>query len=214
MNLPTTQIFKRVHRERYHHGDLRTALINAAIELVRKNGPEHLSLRAAADQVGVSPSAVYHYFPDKDSLIDGVGEKLFTELAGMQREVLHQIPGKSARAAKLRFRELGRTYFSWAKNEPNLFRLVFGGFCKVKFDDEHERQESYATLTTCLDDLLRTGLISPSMRKHGELLTWSAVHGASYLIIEGLLPSEAFEDLLDAIELALKGEKGEKRELS
>ncbi len=193
-------------RKSYHHGDLRAALIEAAIELVRKNGPDHLSLRAAADQVGVSPSAVYHYFPDKDSLIDGMGEKLFSDLAAMQREALSQIPGKSARAAKLRFRELGRTYFLWAKREPNLFRLVFGGFCKVEIQDSHERKESFVTLTNCLDDLLATGVISPNMRNHGELLTWSAVHGASYLIIEGLLPPEAFEQLLDAIELAMKSQ--------
>lgn len=211
MSLPTVQLLKRTRRKSYHHGDLRAALTEAAIELVRKNGPEHLSLRAAADQVGVSPSAVYHYFPDKDSLVDAIGEKLFEDLAAMQREAFSQISGKSARAAKLRFRELGRTYFEWAMKEPNLFRLVFGGFCRVENQDENERGDSYSTLTHCLDDLLQMGVISPSMRKNGELLVWSAVHGASYLIIAGLMSAESFEVLLDAIELAMKSEKSIKR---
>ena len=206
MSLPNVQILKRARRKSYHHGDLKAALIDASIELVRKNGPEHLSLRAAAEQVGVSPSAVYHYFPDKNSLIDDVGEKLFVDLAEKQRAALSQIPGKSARAAKLRFREICRTYFLWAYNEPHLFRLIFGGFCTKDNINVQERVEAYVMLSNCLDDLLKTGVINSSVRKYGELLTWSSIHGASYLIIEGLLPPEAFEELLDALELAQKGQ--------
>lgn len=191
-------------RKSYHHGDLQVALTDAAIELVRKTGPDHLSLRAVAEQVGVSPSAVYHYFPDKDSLISGVGKKLFVDLADMQREALGKIPGNSAKAAKLRYRELGRTYFRWADKEPNLFRLMFGGFCKVDLQGHHTNDEAFLMLTRCLDDLLATGVIAPSMRKYGELISWSAVQGASTLIVEGHLPAEAFEVLLDGLEQAMK----------
>ena len=191
-------------RKSYHHGDLQVALTDAAIELVRKTGPDHLSLRAVAEQVGVSPSAVYHYFPDKDSLISGVGKKLFVDLADMQREALGKIPGNSAKAAKLRYRELGRTYFRWANKEPNLFRLMFGGFCKVDLQGHHTNDEAFLMLTQCLDDLLATGVIAPSMRKYGELISWSSVQGASTLIVEGHLPAEAFEVLLDGLEQAMK----------
>jgi AcrR family transcriptional regulator len=195
---------KRVARENYHHGDLEAALIDAALDLVRQTGPDHLSLRAVAQQVGVSPSAVYHYFPDKDSLISRVGDKLFIDLANMQREALAQIPGISARAAKLRYRELGRTYFRWANKEPNLFRLMFGGFCKIEREGDHQGNDAFLMLTKCLDDLLDTGVISKSMRKYGELLSWTAVQGASTLIVEGHLPEAAFEDLLDGLDLAMR----------
>jgi len=191
-------------RDSYHHGDLQPALIDAAIDLVRKTGPDHLSLRAVAERVGVSPSAVYHYYPDKDSLIDGVGNKLFAELAEMQRAALDQIPGKSAKAAKLRFRILGRTYFEWANKEPNLFRLMFGGFCKVKKAGKHQEEPAFVMLTVALDDLLATGVISKAMRRYGEIISWSAVQGASTLIVEGHLPEAAFEELLDGLELAMK----------
>ena len=80
MTSPKVLAAKRVGRENYHHGDLQAALTDSAIDLVRKTGPDHLSLRAVAEQVGVSPSAVYHYFPDKDSLISAVGAKLFVDL--------------------------------------------------------------------------------------------------------------------------------------
>ncbi len=207
MSSPKILQASKTGRESYHHGDLEAALIDAAIELVRKTGPGHLSLRAVAEQVGVSPSAVYHYYPDKDSLITGVGDKLFIDLAEMQRSALSKIPGKSARAARLRYRELGRTYFRWAYKEPNLFRLMFGGFCKVDKEGQHIEEEAFLMLTQCLDDLLATGLISPEMRKYGELISWTSVQGASNLIVEGHLPPEVFESLLDGLELAMIGRK-------
>ncbi len=207
MSSPKVLRTSKTERESYHHGDLEAALIEAAIELVRKTGPGHLSLRAVAEQVGVSPSAVYHYFPDKDSLISGVGDKLFIDLAEMQKSALAHIPGKSARAARLRYRELGRTYFRWAFKEPNLFRLMFGGFCKVEKQGHHIDEEAFLMLTKCLDDLLATGLISPEMRQYGELISWSSVQGASNLIVEGHLPPELFETLLDGLELAMIGSK-------
>ena len=198
----------RTSRENYHHGDLEVALTLAAIELVRENGPDHLSLRATADQVGVSPSAVYHYFPDKDSLIRGVGKKLFEDLFLMQKEALDKIPGSSARAAKQRYRELGRTYFRWANREPNLFRLMFGGFCSSDFcsteaQGSYAQAEAFLMLTKTIDDLYETGAISSKMRKYGELISWTSVQGASTLIVEGHLPEEAFETLLDGLELAM-----------
>jgi len=195
---------KPAPRESYHHGDLKAALIEAAINLVRANGPDHLSLRAVAEQVGVSPSAVYHYFPDKDSLISEVGDQLFVKMAEMQRQALGEIPGSSARAAKLRYRELGRTYFRWANSEPNLFRLMFGGFCKAEKGGVHEGEEAFIALSKCLDDLLTTGVISPQMRRYGELISWTAVQGASTLIIEGMIPEATFEELLDGLELAMR----------
>ena len=196
---------KSVVRESYHHGDLQAALLEAAVNLVRANGPDHLSLRAVAEQVGVSPSAVYHYFPDKDSLISELGDQLFIQMAVMQREALGNIPGNSARAARLRYRELGRTYFRWANSEPNLFRRMFGGFCKIEKGGTHESEEAFLMLSKCLDELLSTGVITPTMRRYGELISWSAVQGASTLIIEGILPEAAFEELLDGLELAMRG---------
>lgn len=208
MSSPKVLAAKRVGRENYHHGDLQAALTDSAIDLVRKTGPDHLSLRAVAEQVGVSPSAVYHYFPDKDSLISAVGAQLFIDLTNMQREALGKIPGRSAKAAKLRYRELGRTYFRWALKEPNLFRLMFGGFCRVDRQGEHLEKEAFLMLSKCLDELLATGGITVTMRQYGELISWSAVQGASTLIIEGHLPEEVFEVLLDGLEIAMTAGSG------
>lgn len=174
--------------------------------MVRSNGAEHLSLRAVAAEVGVSPSAAYHYYPDKDSLISGVGRTLFDDLADRQESAIAKFPGKSAEAAHARFRALGRAYFDWASQEPNLFRLMFGGYCSIDFADaESKRQHSraWALLRTCLDDLFEYGSLSPALRPYGEILFWSVVHGASALIVEGRLPKDSFDSILDAMEISL-----------
>lgn len=193
-------------RGTYHHGNLEAALIAAATQMVRANGAEHLSLRAVAAEVGVSPSAAYHYYPDKDSLISGVGQALFESLADMQESALSQFQGNSTKAARARFRALGRAYFDWAQSEPNLFRLMFGGFCSLDFAEaELKRQESRAwnLLCSCLDDLHAHDAIDPKVRPYGEILSWSTVHGATALIVEGHLPKDSFESVLDGLELSL-----------
>ena len=192
----------RAQRASYHHGNLEESLIKAAIKLVRKNGPDHLSLRTAATDIGVSPSAAYHYFPDKSALLNGIGDYLFSDLANMQEEALAKIKGSSSKAAKARFRSLGEVYFKWAMKEPNLFRLMFGGFCSVDQSDSVDHT-AYKLLTKTLDELVLTGAMSKKMRPYGEVISWSSVHGATTLIVEGHMPSEAFESLLDGIEISL-----------
>lgn len=193
-------------RTSYHHGNLQDALIGAATTMIRESGVEHISLRAVAAVVGVSPSAAYHYFPDKDALISGVGESLFDKLADRQEAAIGSLTGSSAGAAQARFRAMGRAYFEWGKSETNLFRLMFGVFCSLDPNEvELKRDESRAwmLLQNSLDDLADTGAMNPALRPYGEILAWSVVHGATSLIVEGHLPESAFESILDGLELSL-----------
>jgi AcrR family transcriptional regulator len=193
-------------RASYHHGDLEAALVATARKAIKKNGVEHLSLRQVAQEIGVSASAVYHYFPDRDSLLASVGFSLFEELADYQDKKLSQIFGTSVRAVRERFRTLGLTYFEWALKEPNLFNFMFSGFCLVDPQNQQmKRNESRAfnNLSKCLDDLLEVGALNKKMRPYGEILAWSAVHGATSLIVSGHLEPEQYETTLDGIELSL-----------
>jgi AcrR family transcriptional regulator len=192
-------------RSQYHHGDLESALISTARKLVKQDGAEHLSLRKVSHEIGVSPSAAYHYFPDRDALLSGLGFSLFEELADYQEKEISKISGNSARAARDRFRTLGRTYFHWAKREPHLFNLMFGDFCTLESVGQKKREDSRAfnNLTKCLNELYEFNLISEKMRPYGELLAWSVVHGATSLIIGGHLKPDDFEAALDAVEITL-----------
>jgi AcrR family transcriptional regulator len=192
-------------RDQYHHGDLEVALITTARKFVKKNGLESLSLRQIAHEIGVSPSAAYHYFPDRNSLLAALGFSLFEELADYQERELAKVAGASARAARERFRVLGRTYFEWAIREPYFFNLMFSDFCLIESSVEQAREENraYQTLIHCLDDLVETGSMDKKLRASAELLSWSVVHGTTSLIVSGHLDTEDFERALDSLELAL-----------
>jgi hypothetical protein len=83
---------------------------------------------------------------------------------------------------------------------------MFGGFCSIDFAEAQiKRQESRAwnLLCSCLDDLQEIGDIKMNIRPYGEILSWSSVHGATALIVEGHLPADSFESVLDGLELSL-----------
>jgi len=185
------------NKPNYHHGDLENSLVKAAISLVKKYGPDHLSLRAVSAEVGVSPSASYHYFSDKNALVSAVGTVLFNELANKQEVAINKIKEKGAKYAVQKFKALGYAYFDWALAEPNLYLLMFGGFCDFHF--EHEENKAWNLLQQSLDELLSFGVITKEARQNGEAFIWSAVHGASSLIIEGLMPKESYPLIIERV---------------
>lgn len=185
----------------YHHGNLETALVDAAITLVRKYGPDQLSLRAVSAEIGVSPSASYHHFRDKEALVTAIGDVLFDRLATMQEKAIAKVKGNGATASIKKFEEMGKAYFAWATSEPNLYRLMFGGFCEISMD-EHE-SKAWNLLRDGLDELASHGVIDKSAGKGGEVIVWSAVHGASSLAIEGLMLPSDYPMVLKSIQRSL-----------
>ena len=185
----------------YHHGNLESALVDAAITLVRKYGPDQLSLRAVSAEVGVSPSASYHHFRDKDALVTAISNVLFDRLATMQEKAMAKIKGNGATASIKKFEEMGNAYFAWATSEPNLYRLMFGGYCEINME-EHD-SKAWNLLREALDELMAHGVIDKSARNGGEVIVWSAVHGASSLAIEGLMSSSDFPLVLKSIQRSL-----------
>lgn len=181
----------------YHHGDLENSLVKAAISLVKKHGPDQLSLRAVSAEVGVSPSASYHYFSDKTALVSAVGIVLFDKLADRQEKEIQKISGNNAKAAIQRFKYLGEAYFEWALAEPNLYRLMYGGFCDFEYENDMSR--AWKLLQNSLDELLLHGVISKESRQDGESFVWASVHGACSLIIEGILPKELYPLILNRV---------------
>ena len=185
----------------YHHGNLESALVGAAITLVRKYGPDQLSLRAVSAEIGVSPSASYHHFRDKDALVTGISNVLFDRLVTMQEKAIEKVNGKGAAASIKKFEEMGNAYFAWATSEPNLYRLMFGGYCEINME-EHD-SKAWNLLREALDELMAHGVIDKSARKGGEVFVWSAVHGASSLAIEGLMSPSDFPMVLKSIQRSL-----------
>ena len=132
-------------------------------------------LRAVSAEIGVSPSASYHHFRDKDALVSAISNVLFDRLATMQEKAITKVKGKGAAASLKKFEEMGNAYFAWATSEPNLYRLMFGGYCEINM--ENHDSKAWILLRDALDQLVAEGVLNKNLRQGGEIIVWSAVHG-------------------------------------
>lgn len=187
----------------YHHGNLRHALIEEAIELARTRGQDAIVLREVARRVGVSPTSAYRHFTDRADLIHAVKLHALVELAEAFDRELDAIPASDGRDAESvaldRLRVVGRAYVSYALDQPGMFRVAMD-----RRDEDRPtfarpwEHDAYVRLSTVLDDLVATGYLASSRRQHAEIAFWSAIHGLAMLFLSGPLASMA-PDQRDAI---------------
>jgi AcrR family transcriptional regulator len=184
----------RPKRDTYRHGDLRRALVEAAVELARHGGPDAVVLRAATRRVGVAPNAAYRHFADRDALERAVCAAAQGELAmAMEAELDALAPNADpVTAARARLRALGVGYLRFARTEPGLFRTAFS--VPTDLAGSTSSQLAGATghaplelLTGALDELTSLGSLPPDRRPGAEFIAWSAVHGLAVLLIDGPL---------------------------
>src|SRR5437016_3468378 len=97
----------------YHHGDLRTALLEASLALIRQEGPHGFTLREVARRAGVSHTAPYRHFRDKDDLLAAIAENGFKRLTGMMRATL-----SNRRDPLRRLQNVGLAYVAFALDQP------------------------------------------------------------------------------------------------
>lgn len=175
---------------RYHHGDLRNALVDASTALAAAGGPEAVVLREAARRSGVSPTAAYRHFTDRDELLGAVAQRALQTLAeSMQRELAAVSPGDDQEHVALaRMAAVGRGYVRFALAEPGLFRTAFDVVgvpppADPDRDDDGDDPSAFGLLVGCLDDLMEVGVLPAERRDGAEYPAWSAVHGLATLLL-------------------------------
>ncbi|MEV7870610.1 TetR/AcrR family transcriptional regulator [Streptomyces sp. NPDC088124] len=175
---------ERAARTSYHHGALRQALINGAKDILAELGHEQFSLNEVARRAGVSTSAPYRHFRDRDELLAAVATDGYT--------TLHQRLQQAAREAGDpgdRLLRLGGAYVRFAQEHPGLFVTMFRGPGGIP---DEVGIKSYEILRHAVAEAQQAELLStvPST----ELLTrsiWAALHGLSVLSLRQL--SERFD---------------------
>lgn len=181
----------------YHHGNLRAALIDTAVEQARGGGAAAVVLRDAARRTGVSHNAAYRHFTDRDELLAEVADRGMAALEEAMRERLARVPDRDpVERAWQRLAETGRAYVHFALAEPGLFTTAFG--CK----EPPAREGAYGVLSGVLDELVDAGALPPERRPGAELTCWAAVHGFATLSLQGPLrdlPPEQREQQLDGL---------------
>ena len=166
-------------RSKYHHGELRSALVSLAVKEIARAGVEKLSLRSLARQAGVSPTAPFRHFPDKQTLLAGIAIEGFEELARRLTET-----SESNAGIEERFIELGATYVGFAQDFPVHYQLMFGAVLG-DFSASKELQEasaaSYAVLDATLTEIKNNQQLDHDVATLGGLV-WSTVHGMASLV--------------------------------
>jgi AcrR family transcriptional regulator len=172
-------------RERYHHGDLRSALTGAAVAAAREGGEHAVGLNRLAAVVGVSASAAYRHFPGGlEQLLVAVGDVGRRELTERITLRMAQVqPSRDpATAAARRFRASGSAYVEYVLEQPGLFQVA----------SRHDRgrapdADPFALLEGCIDELVDTGALPPERRRDAAAAAWATVHGLAVLMTEGPL---------------------------
>ncbi|CAN7693619.1 TetR/AcrR family transcriptional regulator [Rhizobium sp. LjRoot254] len=180
-------------KKTYHHGDLRNALLAAALALIEENGLEGLSLRKVAARVGVSHAAPEHHFPTMRHLMNAMataGFEMFARSMAEERAQALPTPVEQMRAAF-------RGYLSYARQHPGLFRLMFTANL-LDWTDEALREQArlgYRQLEEiCAPAADFMGLKSEAERRSLESLLWSQAHGHAHLVIDQKLTDNANAD--------------------
>lgn len=171
-------------KERYHHGALRQALIDAAAQVAAEQGVASLSLREAARRAGVSPAAPYHYFTDKSALLAAVAEEGFHLFDRAQAAALHDAPpGPVERLAAL-----GVSYVRFALDRPHYFKVMFRPH--LVEHDKYPSLDAVASRTFGrLVDSVRAARLAHGHDDPNPLaaatLVWSVPHGLATLYLDG-----------------------------
>ncbi len=168
-----------------HHGDLRRALIEAALVAIDKGDPAELSLRRLARRAGVSRAAPYHHFPDKDSLLAAVAREGFVQLG----EAQGALPRDVAPAEHLR--AMATTYVRFACAHAAHYRVMFG-VPPSSLRNSPEGPALYQAARARFDALVDAlaGLDPNAARdelRRRAVVAWSLAHGAVQIAIDGLL---------------------------
>ncbi len=163
----------------YHHGDLPTALVNAAMELLEENGGADLSLRAAARRAGVSTAAPYRHFPDRNALLSAVAAVGYTELAKDLAAACADPTTTDDLAT------IAVAYVRFALRRPGLFRVMFAEGCDTESPD---RVAAVAAIHQYLDYIVKRAVPGADPEPMATA-TWALVHGLAFLHLDGKLDS-------------------------
>jgi AcrR family transcriptional regulator len=170
-------------KKAYHHGNLRPALVAAALKEIAKSGPEGFSLREVARRAGVSPPAVYRHFADKDALLAAVAADCWERIGAEMQAAIDATPDDALE----RFRATGIAYVTFAVEHPEHFRAmaVPGLFDKMSPDAKARVTAWAAAQRGSLERAQERGEIAAMPLEDVMLAASSLVHGIATQIVEG-----------------------------
>jgi AcrR family transcriptional regulator len=182
---------QKISRPNYHHGDLRQALLRSAKQLIAEAGIENLSLRRLAERAGVSRTAPYHHFSDKNDLLCAIAAE------GFRRR--HQTAADGfddpVKSMLEKFHDYVNGYVQFAVDNPEEYELMFGrSIWKQQNSTEELRDVAYPCFQHQVDMIRfwqNCGVISGDNALRSAQVIWGALHGIAKLYIDGIYTDAA-----------------------
>ena len=195
-----------LQKANYHHGNLRQSLLDHALLLIKQAGVAKLSLRNLAKSVGVSQTAPYRHFADKNALLSALASQGFDQLRQFIRQRYHGHENDPQSALV----KVGMAYIEYAVEHPESYRLMFSQ--KAQLFDASEMancaNDNFEILIKIIRDGQQSAQFTDCPPEQIALTCWSLVHGFASLMIDGLVEWDAvpFDQLSEQIlSLAITG---------
>jgi AcrR family transcriptional regulator len=170
----------------YHHGNLRSALIEAAIPLLEAHGPAALSLREVAKAAGVSHAAPYRHFRDKTELLEEIAVRGYDTLSQACQRAQRLYAEDSAKQLV----EAGVGYLMFVVEQPRVAHLMFGGMIELNACGESLQQaadSAFKNLVGIVALGVERAVFKAAPVEELTIAAWSMVHGLATLITSGML---------------------------
>ncbi len=171
-------------RRSYHHGNLREALIDAALRLIREKGPAGFTIAEAARAAGVSPAAPYRHFRDRDELMADVAKRGFEEFTLALRKAWDE--GRPSPLAALH--RFGAAYLAFARDHTPTYTAMFESGLRIGAYPQlaQASEEAFGALRTACEAVIAT---LPAAKRPPALMMalhiWSLCHGIASLFGRG-----------------------------
>jgi AcrR family transcriptional regulator len=189
----------------YHHGNLRTALLEQAERTVRERGVEELSLRELAREVGVSHGAPRRHFADRQALLDALAEAGFGRLGA---ELRRAVDG-AGEGFDARLQAIAAAYVRFATRDAALLELMFAGKHREESGTLHEAADrAFAVMLELIEQGQAQGALESGDRERVGRVLFATLQGIAALVTAGMLRAEQLDELVaDAIAHFLRGSR-------
>ncbi len=181
-------------KKTYHHGDLKNALIKAGVEILAKDGVSGLSLRKVALKAGVSHSAPYAHFVDKQALIAAISTEGFRQLYERVSAVADQYHSQPEK----QLIEAAWAYVQFALDDRDRFKVMFSGVLEKEKDYPEfvaESQRNFQLVKMIVEANQASGNLRSGASELVALSAWGIVHGFLMLLLEGQISHAVLEKM-------------------